>query len=340
MRIYKSKQGVYYLAYKTQFGFRYLSTRSKNQEEATRLVTLAGAEEIESAARANALSAAMVARIVTGKNLKMEEAGMRFIEWMQRRTYSVMTIDIYKHHIFFFCRNHPHYHPTEITEETISLWVNNPRSTLVADSRWKQLCVLKTFFKWGIDSGICFCNPASLVDVDYSLLTHAQKEPREKIPFTDDEVKKLLTVTPLGTFWHSATAIGRFAGLRIRDIANLETDCLKKPDRIIVWTSKTDRRVEIPIEHEELDKAIKAIPIVADRYLFPLQQSIASFPHTKAQLSFHFTRLCKRNGIEGKSFHCLRHAFATADAKQGRTWPEIAARLGHAHPSTSAIYVH
>lgn len=47
----------------------------------------------------------------------------------------------------------------------------------------------------------------------------------------------------------------------------------------------------------------------------------------------------KRLGIHGKSFHCLRHTFATRRAQLGDTIDEIRLKMGHVSTATTEGYV-
>ena len=58
----------------------------------------------------------------------------------------------------------------------------------------------------------------------------------------------------------------------------------------------------------------------------------------RALLSVQFKRLCKSCGVEGRVFHELRHTYASAMAKKGKTLPHIANMLGHANLHTTQGY--
>jgi integrase len=94
------------------------------------------------------------------------------------------------------------------------------------------------------------------------------------------------------------------------------------------------------------------LPVEDPTYLFPEQRKIHLDIARRALLPVQFSRICARLGIEGKSFHCLRHAFATQRyAKMDKealarklaatlSLDEIAALLGHSGNGTTRRYVH
>ena len=138
-------------------------------------------------------------------------------------------------------------------------------------------------------------------------------------------------------------------GLRLSDIAKLEWASFDKPGRIIVWTDKHDRRIELPLHPETLGligSGLAALAALRDgphnhgRWVFPDQAAIASDPSDRAKLSVYFSRQLKRLGIHGKSFHSLRHTFATRRAKLGDTIDEIRLKMGHVSTATTGGYVH
>jgi integrase len=88
------------------------------------------------------------------------------------------------------------------------------------------------------------------------------------------------------------------------------------------------------------------------KYLFPEQRATILDQARRATLSTQFTRLCERQDIKGKSFHCLRHSVATSKfpkadkaalAKKlvdNLSLEEISALLGHSSTKTTKGYVH
>ncbi|MEI6198062.1 MAG: tyrosine-type recombinase/integrase, partial [Verrucomicrobiota bacterium] len=181
---------------------------------------------------------------------------------------------------------------------------------------------------------------------DYSVLSHEQKEPTKRQPFTPDELARLTAhlqselqvseqdmarvkadtsytgngkAVKLGKldgkrseafFWLFAVRCSSTTGLRLSDIAGLEWRCFGEPGKLVVWMDKTNRRIEHPLP-EELETMVTQIPLASPTHLFPDQHEIISDVKRRALLSVQFKRLCERIGILGKSYHCTRHAAAS-----------------------------
>ena len=63
-------------------------------------------------------------------------------------------------------------------------------------------------------------------------------------------------------------------------------------------------------------------------------------PAQRSKFSVYYGRILHRLGIEGKSFHCLRHAFATRLAKAGVTIEQVGRFMGHSSADTTKGYTH
>ncbi len=205
------------------------------------------------------------------------------------------------------------------------------------------------------DKGWSIGNPAGkqAIVVNQDILDHDQKEHRERQPFTREEVKQILNYCRKEslTFWEFATLAGYELGLRLGGICNLEWECFRKQGVIVVNTRKRDKRLELPIS-ERLAQLATEIPVTDPKFLFPEQREKLLDVEKRAALSMQFKRICEKLGIEGKSFHSLRHAAATtkfqkADKEtlakklaENLTLDQIAALLGHSQTKTTKGYVH
>jgi integrase len=257
---------------------------------------------------------------------------------------------------------------SEVTEKHVDAWVNAKDGTK-AGTRRVRLSILHKFMEFCLDHGYCVIDPSRQVDINYRLLTHEQKETSERECFTPEEIKKLNAYldqqiaahsnTLLGlalnhlrrddyehtinrlTFWRIAVGIGLHTGLRMGDIAQLEWACLKKPGKIAVWTDKRDRRVELTIT-PELAKALAMVQKNNSPYLFPVQQQIINPDdgHRNRLLSVQFGRILTAAGIEGRSFHCLRHTYITDCHNKGIELDHIRVSVGHSTTRMTEGYIH
>lgn len=224
--------------------------------------------------------------------------------------------------------------------EHVDQFVNAPDEASVSTRNMRKAS-LDNFFKVCTAEGLVVRNPAALSKVKLHALTFEQKEPKVREPLTDLEIDQLSRLE--SPFWRAACHLSLEYGLRLSDIAKLEWGSFDKPGRIIVWTDKHDRRIELPL-HPDTMRLHALTSRGANgshpRWVFPEQSAIASDPSDRAKLSVYFSRYCRRLGITGKSFHCLRHTFATRRAKLGDTIDEIRLKMGHVSTATTTGYVH
>lgn len=258
--------------------------------------------------------------------------------------------------------------PCTITEEHVCAWVNLADGTK-AGTRLNRLAALKKFLSYCEAKALSIGNPARVVDtVDLSKLTHEQKEPKRKVPFTDEEVQKILTYlderiaieqeeTQLQLrdggsrgycltkrirklkFWKAAVIIGRFTGLRIADVAQIEKASFGE-QWLVVHTGKTDARVELPM-NDQL-RAVFKEHVNETLYLFPAQR-LTSLGSGRATLCTQFSLILEGCGIDGKSYHCLRSTFSIDAVARlitaGKTREEavaiVAKLVGHSNTKTT-----
>lgn len=262
--------------------------------------------------------------------------------WLTDNSNSIRTTDNYLVEISAFLREmHLENKPvTCITDKMVNEWINDEASDTKAGTRKVKLAALRNFF-WVLSAkGIIRGNPAQLVRVKYHLMNHEQKETKTRVCFTDLEVNRLLDATSLDPFWYHAIIIARYTGLRLGDIAQLEWACFDEPGKMKVWTDKSDTPVLLPLEPIILSTAISLIPRTHKVYCFPTQRKIITDPKRRAIFSVQFQRLCDKLKIKGKSFHCLRHTYATEAKRLGKPLAHIKQDLGHHDQETTQIYVH
>lgn len=234
---------------------------------------------------------------------------------------------------------------SSINELDVDKYIN-AENRVKRSTRMLMLASLGSFFRFLNAKGWMRGDPTKLVRLDLSLLSHRQKEVHKAPAFTDDEVQKLLDYTaPDGdrpdVFWHAAIAIGRYTGLRISDICTLEWDCLSKPGKIAVWTQKRDKRVELPLKPKALADAIKSIPMINDKYLFPERREMymGADVRQRSRIQQEFKDLTRPLGIIDKTFHGFRATYVTAQNAAGIPILHIAQQVGHSSAGTTMGYL-
>lgn len=166
-------------------------------------------------------------------------------------------------------------------------------------------------------------------------------------PFTSDELEALRKASREYTsqnaepgFWPAAIEMGYYTGLRLGDIATLTADELRTDDDFLVLIPNKTR-------HWGDDRvAVHSLSLPWVRMLPPIMEESADYIWPKAAASYQtlhlseeFTAIAKAAGIqldrepeEGerrnkavrlKTFHSLRHTFATDALKAGMTEGEL-----------------
>lgn len=330
MKLFKDKDsGVYKAEIQTVQGKRRtITTKQKNIDDAKQVVKDSKLREIELAAQAGCLTNQAVGLILAGKKMTVAKAVDEWRAWMLNIGRSPTTIENHTTFLNAWANaagvlNVP---PSAVTEKHISQWINSQEDESKLSSRAVKLSAIRSFFEYCAAKGYTIGNPSKLVRITYHTLSHSQKETKERAPLNDQEVEALLDETE--GFWHAAIAISRWAGLRLGDIAKLEWDSLGKPGKIIVWTDKRDRRIELDL-HPRLAQIVASLPKHHRIYVFPEQRETATDPKKRSILSTQFGRLCRRVGVKGHSFHDLRSSYCSEMDRKGVPIEHIARSVGH-----------
>lgn len=310
-----------------------------SEEEARILAQKSRIAELEAVAKVTNLTHEVVTQIIAGRDFKLEQAINLWAQACAQRmvlapntiaTNATLlrnwtrTLDIGGESV------------AAISPERIAAYIN--RGKMRRTSALRCLSAIRSLFQFLVNEGYVLRNPAArgMVRVNYDVFTHEEKEPVSKAIFTDPELNRLLAIAK-GTFWWHAISIAVETGLRLSDICSLERASIGQV-RLVVWTDKTNTRINLP--------SGKAVLAALDRdgihsqYLFPEERGIVLDPKRRATLSTQFSRLCKRAGINGKTFHCLRHTYATRRMREGLTVEDIGAELGHRGTAVTNLYLH
>lgn len=235
-----------------------------------------------------------------------------------------------------------------ITAGHVSGWLNRDCPDKLS-TRKNNLSVINSFFEFANSQGWVIGVPSKEIRrIKMEKLTHNQIEPRQRRPFTDAEVNCLLKFIESQIvldgdgftleFWRAAVAIGRWAGLRLGDIATLEWHSLDThPGYLWVYTDKSDTLVKVPVA-PELAPFLAAIKRRHKLYCFPEVAKIGQHLTHRAKLSIWFARLLKKCGLAGHIFHELRYTFIRDCKQKGMAMPHIAELVGHASTETTNHY--
>jgi integrase len=149
--------------------------------------------------------------------------------------------------------------------------------------------------------------------------------------FTSEQLAALIAAAN-SEDWTGAILCGYYAGLRLRDVADLQWNAINSEEqKITVTTRKTRKDVTIPIHPQSVLWLQEQTQGIGKALVFP---TLAGKSGTgKSGLSMQFERITERAGIRGRvlreangegrsqsslSFHSLRRGFRLGDGKCGR----------------------
>jgi len=248
---------------------------------------------------------------------------------------------------------------SDVDERTLDLYINPTSSAGVATRRLRQAGV-KSFFKFCSKKLYCEWNPAELMKIRYKALTFEQQEPKVRGHYTEDEFNQLMDYLvdfvdnakvycelrrlPRARFWANASSLAFWTGLRFGDICTLEKASLQG-DRLIVHTNKRNKRVALDLDLPYLGEGLipdllRKVPENSGIYFFPEEKVLYDRDPACKTWSTSFRNWAKYAGIEGKSFHCLRHAFVTRLREDGMSYDKIGELVGHSSEETTKGYAH
>jgi integrase len=338
MKLEQHEDGLYYVTFRTVAGTdETVCTNKDILESAQRVVADAKIEEIERASEARILSAQVMGRILVQKAPTLKVAFEEYLKWMREQsTYSHRTQRVYRNTIHDWCESVGLWNKQVSLVEPIDVAkFINYADTRKAITRSGVRSQISSFLTFCINQGYCFSNPAATVKVDHRILTHAQKEKRPTVLFTDAEVRSLLSKTT--GFWHAAIALAFYAGLRISDILRLEWSCFQHPDQITFWTLKTNTRCTVPLTLP-LQQALEHVIKSDEKYLFPGEYH--AYCDDSSNLSHAFSDLCIAHGLGKRNFHALRHSYVTRSILRGVPNHIVSERVGHRSTATTEQYTH
>ena len=352
MKIKQHKNGYYYAHPVNGTPF---SLKTKSKDEARSLIKDGGFDKAERASRLGLLTAEAYQRLTAGKRVTVAQAIEQFIDHMPMAGYTDVTVNHMRLTLAQWVRevDLSTILVSSIEARHIDPWVNK-KGQLKYSTRFRNLSDIRVFLDFCSARGLVTYNPARQVDVKVEKLSQAQRLTTERLPFSDEEIEKILSSLQPGDFWHAAVLVALDTGLRLKDVALLERASLKG-SKLRVATSKASAGANPVVEHELSERTLQsldAVPAEHRTYFFIREGcNMKVAPAVEqSRLSQQFRRLCISLGIDGKSFHGMRHTFAMRRERERRLGifqemaKELALRgvqadLGHASQATTKIYL-
>lgn len=319
-----------------------ITTKETDKDRALASIKESGLDKVEAAAKTHRLTGEGVARILAGKRVTVGKAieawenGMRDVGAAPRTVQNSMEVI----RRWAGAMDINSISPMSVTADHVGKWINDPSSPAKLTTRRIAISIIGQFLQFCTHRGWNMGNQAKLTRVNMNILSHEQKESKERQSFTTMEVMRLLAYLAVNNdnpFWQLAVRLSYETGLRLGDICQLEWTCFDRDGEIVVWTDKRNKRVAVPISLE-VSSLISSLPVEDARYLFPVERKLVLDPSRRAALSVQFVRMCERTGITGKTFHCLRHTFVQRHRELGDSWDSIASALGHSCDETTKGY--
>lgn len=345
MKIVKLESGNFSVKYTDASGnTRATALKTKDRKEAQRLVKQLKIEELEEAGKLGVLSTDVLQKIVGGTSKKYwdvvqeYEVHMRLSAHSENSIYTMMAI-FEQFGRDFKCLDKP---MASVTEKNLYDFLNKDDGTAMS-MRALRKSSLSQLWNFAQIKMYVLTNPLMILKIDKSKLKHEQKTPKERSIFHKDEVDKIIKHAPY--FFKQATAISYWTGLRLGDICSLEWASIKNRNKMVVWTLKRDKLVQIDLKSEYfgggiVQKVLNEIDVEDKIYCFPEWHKMMADPKSRSKPSVYFKRICERLDIYNRSFHCLRHSFVTRLEKAGLSLEEIGKVVGHSDTKTTEGYLH
>ena len=353
MKFVTSPTGNISARYKDAKGkWRNTNLRTKNKKEAIQVAKSLNIEELEDAGKLGVLSREVVAKIVSGKDVKFKTVVAEWLKYKGMLAGSGNSMNTQSSILMQFMRDYGYKNAgiSGISEEDIFDFLNRPDDTSLSNRKLRR-STLSALYKFAVARAYVVFNPVQDVRVDLGNLSHSQKESKERKPFSKKEFDQIFKHAPY--FYRQAAGLSWWTGLRLGDIASLEWDSINK-DSIVVWTEKRDKKVELPLDHEffgggAVRQIINEIILESNVYCFPDQQADHADPKKRAKFSVYFSRILYRGNDcilpdtpkeDRKSFHCFRHSFVSRLKRSGVKIEEISKAVGHSNTATTLGYSH
>jgi len=196
------------------------------------------------------------------------------------------------------------------------------------------LSVIRSFFKYFIDSGQLTLNPTAMIP-------RFKEEAATVVGFSPQEAKSLLNASydsPCSDYWTPMILLGWHYGMRLGDTACFQRDFVDwKAKQIRFIPMKRKRReILLPLV-TDVELALSKVPREDADYFFPLGKDRYFFRGT---LGKQFKDIVRLAGLkESLTFHCLRHGAATRMLKAGVRTTTITEIIGWESPAMLQRYI-
>jgi site-specific recombinase XerD len=260
----------------------------------------------------------------------MSALRQKMIEDMQLKGLALRTQEAYVNAVLQLSRRIKK-SPDSINEEELReyfLYLKNEKQ--VADSTFSiALCGIKFFFEQTLKK-------------EWHTLQLVRPDRKKKLPvvFSTEEVKRVLDCVhrfPYQVCLHTIYACGLrlLEGTRLH-VKDIDSD--RKMIHVVAGKGGKDRYVPLP-DHTLMLLRHHWLTHRHPTWMFPSRNGLEAIDESAVQKAFR-AALCESGVHKAASVHTLRHSYATHLLEAGVDLRIIQTYLGHASPSTTAIYTH
>lgn len=230
---------------------------------------------------------------------------------------------------------------TDLTENHLEDYMADSLRDLTPRTVARHISAIKQFYSFLRREKIIEANPAELVEAPKwqrglpKVLTQEEINCLFDVAYLDQSVKGIRLCVMLEILYAS--------GLRVSELITLKKSCINNYNQypVLLIKGKGDKERLVPL-HEKAYQQIKAyLPYVpkTTEYLFVAR---GNKPMTRMRVFQLIKALAIKAEIDPAKIspHIIRHAFATHMLKNGADLMLLKEILGHAHLSTSEIYLH
>lgn len=187
-------------------------------------------------------------------------------------------------------------------------------------SRQRALSCVRSFYTWALRFDLIERDPTRRLDAP----TQGRRLPE---PIGRADLHRLLGAAPDDL--RRAIALGAYAGLRVAEVAALDWTDLDTETRRIRVRGKGDK-----------DRVVGLSPLLLDELLPNVGGNVVTAggsAYTAGALQRRVNRYIAAQGVNG-TFHRLRSRFVTVALANGAPLLSVSRAVGHASPTTTAIY--
>jgi integrase len=258
------------------------------------------------------------------------EAGPTFTEFADRfmKDYGSLRRSTYYEHRVKVLKDHFLDQPLqEITRADLDAFARARADRVGPSTLRKDLIVLGTVFKRAVRWGVLDANPASDLD--------KPSEPRHRARYlSQKEYRSLREAAP--AWLRPMLRLAVVTGFRLKELAGVRWDDVDREAGILHVSedNKTGRPRAVPIGETAGQVLAGQVRHVKSAYVF-LDSTGQPYAEKRQRnrISQTTRALMKDQGIEGASFHTLRHTAGSWAAQAGESGVTIARFLGHAAAS-------